>query len=140
MEAMGAVHPGNPAAPVPAVDSSARSYDWPMAYDEDLAWRIRELLSDAPGVSEQKMFGGLAFLVDGHLAVAASGQGGLLVRVDPAESERLVATTRGEIAVMGGRRMRGWLRVSGEHVGTKRQLAPWVRRGVASAGKLPPKQ
>ena len=104
-----------------------------MAYDEDLAWRIRELLVDTPGVREQKMFGGLAFCSGGHLAIAASGQGGVLVRVDPAQAERLVASTNVEIAVMGGRSMRGWLRVSAEHLGTKRQLAPWVRRGITFA-------
>ena len=102
-----------------------------MAYDEDLADRIRELVGGESGVSEQRMFGGLAFLIDGNMAIAASGQGGVLVRVDPADSERLVASTSAEMAVMGGgRTMRGWLRVAPEHVRTKRQLTPWVRRGV----------
>ncbi len=116
-----------------------RTYSDAVAYDEDLAWRIRELLSDEPGVSEKKMFGGLAFLVSGHLAIAASGQGGVLVRTDPAQTDRLVDSTKAEIAVMRGRPMQGWLRVAGEHLGTKRQLAKWVQLGAAYAGKLPPK-
>lgn len=102
-----------------------------MAYDEALAARMRELLADEPGVSERKMFGGLAFLVDGAMAIAASGEGGALVRVDPAEGDRLVATTSAEFAVMRGRPMSGWLRVSPEHLGTRRDLDAWVRRGVS---------
>jgi TfoX/Sxy family transcriptional regulator of competence genes len=110
-----------------------------MAYDEDVANRIRELLGAEPGVSEQRMFGGLAFLIGGHMAIAASREGGILVRVDPSDSDRLVAAAHAEVAVMGGRRMRGWLRVDAKHVGTKRQLAPWVRRGVGYARSLPAK-
>lgn len=110
-----------------------------MAYDEDLADRIRELLGGEPAVTEQRMFGGLAFLVGGNMAVAASGQGGILVRVDPAQSERLVAAGSAEVAVMGGRTMGGWLRVQPEQLRTKRQLAPWVRRGVDYARTLPAK-
>src|SRR5881394_1174430 len=98
-----------------------------MAYDEALAGRIRDLLVGEPGVSEMKMFGGLAFLVGGHMAEAASGQGGALVRVDPAESERIVSTTDAEPMVMRGRPMDGWLRVPVEGVRTKRQLEKWVR-------------
>ncbi len=110
-----------------------------VAYDEDLAWRIRELLAGTSGVDEKRMFGGLAFLLHGHLAIAASGQGGALVRVDRAQSDRLVETTNAEIAVMGGRPMKGWLRVPAEHLRTKRQLARWVRIGTTSAGNLVPK-
>ena len=110
-----------------------------MAYDEELAARIRELLSDERGVTEQRMFGGLAFLVGGNMAVAASGQGGVLVRVDPVESDKLVATTGAEPMEMRGRSMRGWLRVEAADVRTKRQLGTWVRRGVGSARSLPPK-
>jgi len=110
-----------------------------VAYDEDLAWRIRELLADTSGVDEKRMFGGLAFLLDGHLAIAASGQGGVLVRVDPALSDRLVETTKAEIAVMRGRPMKGWLRVPAEHLRTKRELGKWVRIGATSAGTLAPK-
>jgi TfoX/Sxy family transcriptional regulator of competence genes len=102
-----------------------------MAYDEELAARIRALVPDA---TEQKMFGGLAFLVSGNMAVAASGQGGLLVRVDPAESDELVATPSAELMEMGGRSMKGWLRVpAGDDV------ADWVERGVAFARTLPAK-
>ena len=110
-----------------------------MAYDEALAERIRELLDGQPGVSEKKMFGGLAFLVGGNMALSASGQGGALVRVDPARSDELVDTTRAQVAVMRGRPMQGWLRVASQDLRTKRQLATWVRRGVTYAGSLPVK-
>jgi hypothetical protein len=103
-----------------------------MAYDEALTSRIRELVPK--GTAEKKMFGGLAFLVGGNMAVAASGQGGLLVRVDPAESDELVRTTRAETMVMRGRAMAGWLRVDAGD-----DLAEWVARGVGYAGTLPPK-
>ncbi len=111
-----------------------------MAYDEDLADRIRELISDEPGVSETKMFGGLAFLVGGNMAVSASRQGGIMVRVAPAQSDRLVSTTAAYPMEMRGRPIDGWLRVDAEHVRTKRQLATWVGRGTAYARSLPPKQ
>ena len=111
-----------------------------MAYDEDLANRIRELLAAEPGVVEKKMFGGLAFLIGGNMSVAASGQGGLLVRVDPHEGDALIARTKAEPMVMRGRAMSGWLRVSDEHIKTKRQLEPWVTRGVSYARALPPKK
>jgi TfoX/Sxy family transcriptional regulator of competence genes len=110
-----------------------------VAYDEDLAVRIREQLSGETGVSEMKMFGGLAFLISGNMAVAASGQGGLLVRVDPAQSDTLVATTYARPMEMRGRSMQGWLRVSAADVRTERQLAKWVRRGATFARSLPPK-
>ena len=86
------------------------------------------------------MFGGLAFLIGGHMAISASGQGGVLVRVDPAESDRLVETTPAEEAVMRGRPMQGWLRVAADDVRTKRQLETWVRLGAAYASSLPPKK
>ena len=111
-----------------------------MAYDEDLAHRIRELLADHRAVTEQKMFGGLAFLVGGNMAITASGQGGVLVRADPGESDRLVDTTSAEVAVMRGRPMHGWLRVAPEHLRTERQLAKWVEVGAAYAASLPPKR
>ncbi|HET6944985.1 MAG TPA: TfoX/Sxy family protein [Gaiellaceae bacterium] len=111
-----------------------------MAYDEALAARVRELVADEPALTEKKMFGGLAFLVGGNMAVSASGQGGLLVRVDPDESDALVETTPARLMEMGGRQMPGWLRVDAEDVRTKRQLASWVKRGVSFAGSLPPKQ
>ena len=106
-----------------------------MAYDEELAERIRELLADERDLTEKKMFGGLAFLVAGNMAVAASGQGGLLVRVDPADSERLVATTNAYPMEMRGRQMRGWLRVDDPS-----DLREWVERGAAYARSLPPKR
>ncbi len=110
-----------------------------MAYDENLAERIRELLVDEADVTEKKMFGGLAFLVAGNLAVAASGQGGLMVRVDPRKSDSLVAASSARLVEMRGRPMQGWLRVDAEDVRTKRQLTRWVNLGVASARSLPPK-
>ena len=110
-----------------------------MAYDEALADRIRELLRDEPGLTQQKMFGGLAFLIGGNMAVAASGQGGILVHVDPDESAALTARTKATLMEMRGRPMRGWLRVDAAHLRTKRQLGPWVERGVAYARSLPPK-
>jgi TfoX/Sxy family transcriptional regulator of competence genes len=111
-----------------------------VAYDEDLADRIRALVATQRGVTEKKMFGGLAFLVGGNMAIAASGQGGVLVRVDPEESDRLVRTTKAEVAVMRGRPMSGWLRVAGADVCTKPQLAKWVKLGADYARSLPVKR
>src|SRR4051794_15264974 len=111
-----------------------------MAYDADLADRIRELIGAEPGVTEKRMFGGLAFLVGGNMAVTASGQGGVLVRVDPAEAEKLIATSHAHAAIMGGRRMRGWLRVDAGDVRTKRQLERWVKIGATFARTLPAKR
>jgi TfoX/Sxy family transcriptional regulator of competence genes len=110
-----------------------------MAYDEDLANRIRELMAAESGVTEKKMFGGLAFLIDGNMSVSASGQGGLMVRVDPDQTDALVAKAHARPFEMRGREMQGWLRVDPEGVRTKRQLEAWVRRGVAYARSLPPK-
>jgi TfoX/Sxy family transcriptional regulator of competence genes len=109
-----------------------------MAYDEALADRIRTLLGDR-AVKEQKMFGGLAFLIGGNMAIAASGQGGILVRVDPEESDELVATTSAELMEMRGRSMAGWLRVDAAHVADDGELAEWVKRGTSYAASLPPK-
>ena len=111
-----------------------------MAYDEDLAGRIRDLVSSEAGLAEKKMFGGLAFLVGGNMAVAASGQGGLLVRVDPAESDRLVAETNARPMEMRGREMAGWLRVDSDDVRAPEALQTWVDLGVAYARSLPAKQ
>jgi TfoX/Sxy family transcriptional regulator of competence genes len=115
-------------------------YDPPVAYDEEIADRVRELLAGEAGVTEQRMFGGLAFLVRGNMAVAASGQGGLLVRVDPATTDKLLSSTTAQPMEMSGREMRGWLRVDGGAVRTKRQLQTWVNRGVKYARALPPKK
>ena len=111
-----------------------------MAYDEDLANRIRELVLSERGVTEQRMFGGLAFLINGNMSVSASGQGGLLLRVDPAETNRLLASKHAEPFEMRGRAMQGWLRVDPEGLRTKRQLERWVARGVAYARSLPSKR
>lgn len=110
-----------------------------MAYDEDLADRIRELVADESKVTETKMFGGLAFLIGGNMAIAASGRGGILVRVDPEQSAELVATTPAEPMEMRGRSMAGWLRVETADVADDAALAEWVERGTAYAGSLPPK-
>ena len=111
-----------------------------MGYDEELAARIRDLIGDQPDLTEQKMFGGLAFLFGGNMAVAASGQGGILVRVDPAESYSLTETTPARPMEMRGRQMQGWLRVDAEDVRAKRELAAWVERGTAYARLLPAKR
>jgi TfoX/Sxy family transcriptional regulator of competence genes len=110
-----------------------------MAYDEDLANRIRELLGSERGVEEKRMFGGLAFLINGNMSVAASGQGGLLVRVPPNDTDKLLERAHVSAMVMAGREARGWLRVDTEGVKTKRQLQSWVTRGVGYAHSLPPK-
>lgn len=115
------------------------SYDLGVPYDEDLADRIRELLSNEPALSERKMFGGLAFLFGGHMAVVASREGGIMVRVDPADADRLLAAPGTRRMEMGGRLLDGWLRVDANTVRTKRQLQRWVRLGLAQARSLPPK-
>ena len=120
--------------------SSPRPYDERVAYDEDLAMRIRELIDSAADVREKAMFGGLAFLVNGNMAVSASGRGGVMVRVDPSMSARLVSTTRASPMEMRGKAMAGWLRVAPEDVRTKRQLARWVTLGTSYARSLPPKR
>ncbi len=115
-----------------------------MAYDQELADRIRMIIGGDPvltaTLTEKKMFGGLAFLIAGNMAISASGQGGVLVRVDPAETERLTETTGATVAVMRGRPMPGWLRVSAAEVDADAGLIPWVERGAAYARSLPPKR
>jgi hypothetical protein len=111
-----------------------------MAYDEVIADRIRALLNDEPSLTEQRMFGGLAFLIGGNMAVAASGQGGLMVRVNPAQSDDLVASTSARPMEMRGREMAGWLRVDGGEVTTPGSLERWVRLGTEYARSLPAKQ
>jgi len=110
-----------------------------VAYDEELAGRIRALLGGRDDLTEKKMFGGLAFLLSGNMAVAASGQGGILVRVDPEESDELVASTAAEPMEMRGRQMAGWLRVDTADVAADDELAAWVDRGATYAASLPPK-
>jgi len=111
-----------------------------MAYDTALADRIRALLAGTPGVTEKKMFGGLAFLVRGNMAIAAGSRGGLLVRVDPADSNTLVKTTPAEVMVMRGRAMPGWLRLTADDVATKTKLAKWVDLSTRYAQSLPAKK
>jgi hypothetical protein len=110
-----------------------------VAYDEALAARIREAVRGEPGVTEKAMFGGLAFLVGGHLAVSASGQGGMLLRCDPAQTETLVSEPDVGRFEMRGREMDGWLRVDDEAVRSDADLDRWVGLGVAYARSLPPK-
>lgn len=110
-----------------------------MAYDEDLANRIREAVQDEPGIREKRMFGGLGFLAGGNLAVSASGQGGLMVRVDPADTGALVDGQAVRRVVMRGREMDGWLRVDLAAVEREDQLRDWVERGLTYARSLPPK-
>ena len=111
-----------------------------MAYDEHLAGRIRELVSSEAGLTEMRMFGGLAFLINGNMAVAASGAGGLLLRVAPEETETLAGQPHAGRFVMRGREMDGWLRIEAEGVGSRPQLERWVARGVGYARRLPPKE
>jgi TfoX/Sxy family transcriptional regulator of competence genes len=111
-----------------------------MAYDENLADRIRERLAAEAGVTEKKMFGGLAFLINGNMSVSVSTHGGLLLRVDPEQTDALAAKPHAEPFEMRGREMQGWLRVSPEGVKTKAQLERWVARGVSYARSLPPKR
>ena len=109
-----------------------------MAYDRDLAERIRGLLPDEP-VVEKAMFGGLAFLVGGHMAVAASGKGGLMLRCDPVDSDRLVSEPGASRMVMRGKEMDGWLRVTSEAVADDEDLSRWIGVGASYAASLPPK-
>jgi TfoX/Sxy family transcriptional regulator of competence genes len=111
-----------------------------MAFDEHLANRVRALLVDATELTEKRMFGGLAFLVNGNMSVSASGRGGLLVRVDPAETRGLLRRAHVHAFEMRGREMDGWLRVDEEGLRTKRQLETWVARGVDYAASLPPRR
>jgi TfoX/Sxy family transcriptional regulator of competence genes len=111
-----------------------------VAYDEELAARVRELVADEQALTEKKMFGGLAFLIGGNMAIAASGQGGLLVRVDPEQSDDLVATTPARPMEMRGREMAGWLRVESNDVRQQPELARWVELGTTYARSLPPKR
>jgi TfoX/Sxy family transcriptional regulator of competence genes len=110
-----------------------------MPYDEQLADRIRKLLADEPDLTEKKMFGGIGFMVGGNMAVGASSQGGILVRVDPEQSDELVATTDAYPMEMRGRQMTGWLRVDAEHVREGGELSKWVGLGTAYARSLPAK-
>ena len=111
-----------------------------MAYDRDLANRIREVLAEEAGLLEKRMFGGLAFMIHGNMAVAASGQGGLLLRVDPDQSGSLLGEPHVEPFEMRGRSMQGWLRVGPEAVDTDEDLRRWVSLGTSYAHRLPPKQ
>ena len=110
-----------------------------MPYDEDLANRLRELLADQDAVTEKKMFGGLAFLLNGHMSVSASRNGGLLARIDPDDTEAVLRRPGVALMEMGGRTMHGWITVAPEGVRTKRDLAGWVKRSVAYVKTLPPK-
>jgi TfoX/Sxy family transcriptional regulator of competence genes len=110
-----------------------------VAYDEELAARIRDLVGSEPALTEKKMFGGLAFLIGGNMAIAASGQGGVLVRVDPEQSDELVATTAARPMEMRGREMAGWLRVDSDDVREQAELTNWVELGTTYARSLPPK-
>jgi TfoX/Sxy family transcriptional regulator of competence genes len=110
-----------------------------MPYDEDLAHRLRELLVDEDAVTEKKMFGGLAFLVHGNMSVSASRNGGLLARIDPADTDAALARPHVSRMVMGGRQMDGWITVAPEGLKTKRQLSAWVDRSLKYVRTLPPK-
>jgi hypothetical protein len=111
-----------------------------MAYELDLANRIRECIGAEPGVSERRMFGGLAFMINGNLSVSASGRGGLLLRIEPAHTEELAARAHAQRFVMRGRELNGWLRIDPDGVRTKRDLTRWVSLSVRYARSLPPKR
>jgi TfoX N-terminal domain len=111
-----------------------------MAYDEDLAYRVRDLLEPEQGLSEKKMFGGLAFMINGHMAVSVSRLGGLMLRVDPALTETLLREKHAQPFEMRGRSMDGWLRVDGAGVEKEEDLERWAAIGVSYAKSLPPKR
>jgi TfoX/Sxy family transcriptional regulator of competence genes len=110
-----------------------------MAYDEDLANRLRELLADEDAITEKKMFGGLAFLLHGNMSVSASRNGGLLARIDPADTDAALDRPHVSLMQMGGRTMDGWITVTPEGLKTKRDLAAWVKRSVKYVKTLPAK-
>ncbi|HEY5248748.1 MAG TPA: TfoX/Sxy family protein [Dermatophilaceae bacterium] len=110
-----------------------------MTYDEELADRIRDAVQAEPGLSEKRMFGGLAFLLNGNMAVSASNQGGLLLRIDPAEAESLVSHEHVSRFEMRGREMDGWLRVDVEALRTDEELGHWVSFALTYARSLPRK-
>ena len=110
-----------------------------MPYDVDLTDRLREMLANRPDIEEKRMFGGVAFLLDGHMAVAASSKGGLLLRTDPAQTESLLADPRAEPFEMRGRPMSGWLRIDLDGSASDDELGRWVEHGLAYAGTLAPK-
>jgi len=110
-----------------------------VAYDEDLANSIREIVQDEPGLTEKRMFGGLAFLINGNMAVSASGQGGMLLRVDPTDTPILIERPEASRFEMRGREMDGWLRIDATELATEHQLESWVTRGVSYARSLPAK-
>jgi TfoX N-terminal domain len=137
--AQGRRHPPGLRAAVFAAARDAVGTIVVMAYDQELAGRIRQLIGSDPELTEKKMFGGLAFLIRGNMAIAASGEGGAMVRVDPAQSDELVATSKATLVNMRGRDMPGWLRISSGDLHTDDQLAPWVEIGTGYARSLPPK-
>ena len=110
-----------------------------MAYDQELADRVREHVEHEKGLTEKRMFGGLAFLINGNMAVSASGKGGLLLRVDPAETESLLREPHASRFEMRGREMNGWLHLDANALATDDELGRWIRRGVTYAKSLPPK-
>ena len=110
-----------------------------MAYDEELADRVRAHVEQESGLTEKRMFGGLALLINGHMAVSASSKGGLMVRIDPADTETLLREPNARPFEMRGREMDGWLRIDVDAEAGDDELTPWIRRGVAYARSLPPK-
>jgi TfoX/Sxy family transcriptional regulator of competence genes len=110
-----------------------------VAYDEGLAGRVRDILGNRPGVTQRRMFGGLAWLVFGNMAVVVRGKGGLLVRIDPADHDAILAEAGTAAMVMRGRQMRGWITVTPQACTTPSDLATWVQRGLTYALTLPPK-
>ena len=110
-----------------------------MGYDEELADRIRHVVEGEPGLTEKRMFGGVAFLIDGHLAASASSQGGMLLRVDPADTAALTERPFVSRFRMRGREMDGWLHVETTAVKSEESLRSWLAHGLTYARSLPPK-
>ncbi len=111
-----------------------------MAYDEELADRIRAALEGEVGLSEKRMFGGLAFLIDGKMALSADSKGAMLLRVDPERAEELVRDPAADRYEMRGREMNGWLRIDPLGLATEADLERWVDIGLSFARSLPPKK
>ena len=130
---VGSAYAGGPSSPARRCETVV------VAYDEDLANRIRDIVQDEPGLTEKRMFGGLAFLINGNMAVSASGQGGMLLRIDPVDAPTLIERPEANRVEMRGREMDGWLRIDSSGLTTKRQLESWVARGVSYARLLPSK-
>lgn len=110
-----------------------------MAYDEELAFRLRAALETVDGITDKRMFGGLAFLLHGHLLVAASSKGNLMLRVDPERTDTLLAEPHVIPMEMGGKQPKGWLRVEAPGYDSDAALQRWIDEALGYARTSPPK-